>query len=320
MTHKGFNKSSGRLLVITYHYVREQGGMYPGIHPVSVEELSNHIDQLKQKYHPASIEQVAKFSSGEKPLDRDSFLMPFDDGLQDHYKNVRNVLIQQNINGVFFIPTLPYSNGISPAVHKIHWLRANTDPDEFIVLLNRALPDKWSNLRISKEDQKRASKMHIHDDFKTQVLKFSLNFVIPYNIVNQAMSNIFILKGIKEDDFCRNTFMNAKQVRELAEDGNMIAMHGHSHVPFTSLNEQLLDRDIEKNSENIKSILGVRPNWLSYPYGRPDAIPDNVDKFCQRHKIDIAFSLISGINQFGNSSTSLKRITPNEINKYLGSR
>jgi len=312
------NKSKGRLLVVSYHYIRDQGGKYPGIHPISATELSDHINKLKHQYHPASIEQVSNFISGKEPLERDSFLITFDDGLQDHYINARNVLDRHNVNGVFFVPTLPYSEGIAPAVHKIHWLRANTNPDEFIVLLNESLPYKWSNLILNKKYQKKASEMHIHDDLKTQLLKFSLNFIIPYDIVNRTISKIFAIKGINEEEFCQTTFMSADQMFKLKEDGHMVAMHGHSHVSFTSLDEKMLDDDIKKNSLELELILGSKPKWLGYPYGRPDAIPDNAKILCKKHKIDAAFSMISGFNQFGDDNTTLKRITPNEINKYLG--
>ena len=317
MIYKSSIKLGGRLLVITYHYIRKHGGPYPGIHPVSEDDLFNDIARLKQQYYPASIQEVSDFSLGRKQLEHDSFLITFDDGLQDHYTNARHVLSQHSIKGVFFVPTLPFSDKKSPAVHKIHWLRANIDPDEFIILLNKALPKKWSNLKLNKSDQKKASLMHIHDNFQTQVLKFSLNFIIPYSVVNHAMNSIFLEKGINDEEFCRMTFMDSKQIYELKKDGHIIGMHGHSHVAFTSLNEKYLDYDLERNSSDIENILGVHPTWMSYPYGRPDAIPSNSITLCKKHKIDIAFTLISGINQFGNNNTKLKRITPNEINTYL---
>jgi peptidoglycan/xylan/chitin deacetylase (PgdA/CDA1 family) len=317
MTYNNSNKLGGRLLIITYHYVREKGGAYPGIHPVSEKELSSHISKLKQKYRPVSIEQALNFFSGIKSLKHDSFLITFDDGLQDHYRNARHVLDRHNIKGVFFVPTLPVFDKKAPAVHKIHWLRANISPDKFVVLLNEMLPDKWSNLKLNKKDQKKASEMHIHDNFQTQVLKFSLNFIIPYDVVNQTLNRMFIAKGIDEADFCRTTFMNAEQIFRLNMDGHVIAMHGHSHVAFTSFNEGSLDCDVEKNSTLLENILGKRPTWLSYPYGRPDAIPNNAERLCKKHKINATFSLISGINKFGDSSLALKRITPNEINTYL---
>ncbi len=310
-------KLDGKLLVISYHYVRDQGGKYPGIHPVSALELSDHIYKLKKQYRPVSIEQAENFFSGKSHLECDSFLITFDDGLKDHYINARSVLKQHSINGVFFVPTLPYSDGIAPTVHKIHWLRANTDPDEFIILLNKFLPCKWSNLTLNKKDQKKSSEMHIHDDLQTQMLKFSLNFIIPHDIVGQAMSKILAEKGISENEFCQMTFMDTRQIRKLEKDGHMIGMHGHSHITFTSLNKQELDDDIEKNSLELENILGSRPRWLGYPYGRPDAIPDNAKNLCKRHKINAAFSMISGFNQFGDDRTIIKRITPNEINKYL---
>ena len=310
-------KNSGKLLVVTYHYVRDSGGNFPGIHPISEDKLSRQIGSLAKKYHKATPNEVSKFVSGKSTLKRDSFFITFDDGLIDHYTTVPKVLKKHNINAAFFIPTRPLFELISPAVHKIHWLRSNIQPDKFYALLNELLPDKWSDFKLTKKDKERAKAMHIHDNKKNQELKFLLNFILPYDIVDKVSSIMINEVGMLESDFCKETFMSKKQIKSLHSDGNIIGMHGHSHVSLSSLNRNNLYNDISCNQKNLSSIINVIPKWLSYPYGRVDAIPNNTSSLCCENDIDAAFTLISGVNRYGDNHTKLKRITPNELHKFI---
>lgn len=310
-------REGGRLLVVTYHYVREQGGLYPGIHPVTREDLAQQIIRLKDKFHAVDLSEVIEFSQGLKPLKRDSFLITFDDGLQDHYLAAKDVLRDLGIKGAFFVPTRPQHDGLSPAVHKIHWLRAHTEPSCFNALLRELLPGEWSNFELSDIDKKRAAEMHIHDVAEVQILKFALNFIIPYNVVDAVMSKMLVELGVSEAEFCQMTFMDYSQMRELIDDGHIIGLHGHDHVPFSVLDRDNIDKDITKNAEALKSALNYQPRWLSYPYGRPDAIPAEPCKFCQRYDIDVAFTLSSGFNKFGDDKSLFKRITPNELDQFF---
>lgn len=310
---------TGRLLVVTYHYIREKGGPYPGIHPVSAEVLSQQIGNLLQTFHPASIQEVSDFACSVKPLERDSFLITFDDGLQDQHVAALDVLNRHGVKGAFFIPTRPLTCSMAPAVHKIHWLRANTDPDKFCDLLNKSLPSRWSNIRLSDDEKKQASEMHIHDNPEIQALKYALNFIIPYEIVDSTTSQMLQESGMPEAQFCEMTFMDTEQICDIASEGHIVAMHGHDHAPLSSFTDLCLAKDLEKNAHQLQQILGYRPSWLSYPYGRPDAIPKQVETLCQIHRIDIAFTLISGFNVYGENRALLKRITPNELVHYTSS-
>jgi len=307
----------GRLLVITYHYVRSSGGPYPGIHPVDKEKLSKQITMLKKVFHAASVGEVEDFVTGKKPLEHDAFFLTFDDGLVDHYCEARAVLEEQEICGAFFVPTLPLVENQAPAVHKIHWLRANTEPSMFIGYLNELLPAKWRNLKLSEDECQRAAAMHIHDEPYIQQIKFALNFLIPYSVVDKVMSQMLNKHGLDEKQFCKDTFMSAEQIIEMRKLGHVVGLHGHTHTPLSLFSgERALD-DVKRNMEGLNGIIGEVPKWLSYPYGRPDALPTDTRSFCNDLHIDIAFSLVSGFNQFREDGSALKRITPNELSKYI---
>ena len=308
---------SARLLVVTYHYVRDRGGPYPGIHPISAKKLRQQILMLLHSYTPGSVEDVTDFALGRRPLARDSFLITFDDGLCDHFFAAREVLNDLGIKGAFFVPTRPLGCAMAPAVHKVHWLRANIEPSRFHTMLTELLPREWAALQMSEEDKKRAAEMHIHDTPETQQLKYALNFLIPYDVIDTVTSQMLVAQGMTESEFCRMTFMDANQIRTLASEGHIVGMHGHGHAPLSSLDSAKMEEDVAANSETLSEILGKRPAWLSYPYGRPDALPADPLSLCLRHGIEVAFTLVSGFNNPGISNAMLKRITPNELGAFV---
>lgn len=307
----------GRLLVLTYHYIREKGGPYAGIHPIRPDEISAHIRLLKEFLHPATKEEVSGFAKGESALEHDSFFLTFDDGLKDHHTAARKVLKAHKIKGAFFICTRPLESFRSPTVHKVHWLRANTEPEQFLVMLKKHLPPQWSELELTHEQRRQASMMHIHDEENVQVVKYALNFLIPYEVVDRATSRMLVEKGVTENQFCKMTFMSKEEIAELSSEGHIIGLHGHDHAPLSSFDPSKQESDLDRNASILEKIIGFRPTWLSYPYGRPDALPKDPTGLCQRTAVSLAFTLVSGFNETGVQSASLCRITPNELKSYL---
>ena len=306
------SNDTGRLLVLTYHYIREKGGEYPGIHPMTPVDFSRQIQELKSNYHPVSPDEMMAFFNG-RPLSQDSFLLSFDDGLMDHFSPCLDIMKEEGVKGVFFIPTRPHLDRLSPSVHKIHWLRSCTEPVEFARQLWGHLPKSWANFSLSKADQQRAAQMHIHDTPEVQALKFSLNFILPHDVVDMATSRMLEQRGVEEADFCDRTFMGPEQIQTLAAHGHIIGLHGHGHQPFSSYTPQRLDVDLQTNIQVLTDILGEPPRVMSYPYGRPDALPHDPAAVCQRHGIELGFTLMPGWNALGTDPVQIRRITPNEL-------
>jgi peptidoglycan/xylan/chitin deacetylase (PgdA/CDA1 family) len=184
-------------------------------------------------------------------------------------------------------------------------------------MLKKHLPPQWSDLELTLEQRRQASMMHIHDEEKVQVVKYALNFLIPYEVVDHATSRMLVEKGITEDRFCQMTFMSTEEIEELSSEGHIIGLHGHDHAPLSSFDPKKQASDIERNASILEKIIGFRPTWLSYPYGRPDALPNDPAGLCKRAAISLAFTLISGFNETGVNTASLCRITPNELKSYL---
>lgn len=306
-----------RLLVLTYHYVRDAGGPFPGIHPISAAQLTRQLRELSETLHVATPEQVRDFCAGSNTLPRDAFFVTFDDGLVDHLVAATDVLAPLGIRAAFFVPTRPLVDGRSPAVQKIHWLRANTEPNAFTAELREQLPVPWNRYLLSEQELERAANMHIHDTADVRAIKFMLNFIVPYEIVDLATSSMLEARSIRESDFCRETFLGAQGLRELNDMGHVVGAHGHAHVPLSSLSESLLRHDLSKNCTALEQVLQRRPIWISYPYGREDALPEDCGKVCQSHGFELGMTLLPGWNDTAINQYNVRRITPNELPKWL---
>jgi len=72
--------------------------------------------------------------------------------------------------------------------------------------------------------------------------------------------------------------------------------------------------------ECLGGILEARPRWVSYPYGRDWAVPDDTVAFCRQFGFEIALTLKADWNGPGADPTRLRRINTNEVERVAGPR
>jgi len=84
--------AGGRLLLVTYHYIRDETYPYAGIHPITPSQLREQIGILSERFSMASIGQAEGFVLGQSDLPAPSVLLTFDDGLREHLHIAREVL------------------------------------------------------------------------------------------------------------------------------------------------------------------------------------------------------------------------------------
>jgi len=274
---------------------------------------------LTSKLNAATPEEVMAFANGKNTFTKDSFFLTFDDGLIDHLAVASDILNPLRLRAAFFVSSRPYTEGLSPAVHKLHWLRANTEPERFYSDLKKHLPLPWKSYRLDEKEKKQALKMHIHDTKEVSELKFLLNFVVPHDVVDGVLSLMFEDRAINEKTFCTETFLDEEGLRFLEASGHIIGGHGHNHAPLSAFTLQMMNDDLTKNSLVLESIVGRRPTWFSYPYGREDALPKDCNSACIDNGYELGFTLLPGWNSLSENFNRyrLRRITPNELSDWI---
>ncbi|HJM49619.1 MAG TPA: polysaccharide deacetylase family protein [Alphaproteobacteria bacterium] len=303
---------SQRLLFVNYHYIRDPAQYaHPGIHPLAPADFAAQVDWLAGRYHMARPEEAEAFVRGQGTLPGPSVVLTLDDGMLDHHQAARQVLDRRGISAVFFISSKPLVERRAVMVHKIHWLRATMDPEAFRQAFMALLPERW---RPGDDPgmAAAAARIYVYDSPDDGRLKYLINFVLPYDLMDEISSRLLAQRGLGEMEFCDDLYMNEAAVKELHQAGHCIGAHGHSHAPFTRLGDGLA-ADVEANIACLADICGQRPRWVSYPYGRDWAIPDDAGGFCRRFGFHIGLTLAVGWNEAGVAPFNLKRINTNEV-------
>jgi peptidoglycan/xylan/chitin deacetylase (PgdA/CDA1 family) len=308
-----------KLLLVNYHYIREAAAYrYPGIHPLSPEKFRQQISSLKRRFHIAEPGEVEDFFLNGKKFTKPSVFITFDDGLVDHWQVAQDVLNPLGVKAAFFLCSRPALEGRALTVHKIHWLRAHTDPTDFTEELFSYFPASQRQQDDASWSEA-AERMYIYDTPQIARLKFALNFVLPSDIIDDVTSRMFTKRGIDERTFCRQTYMADDQLRVLAEQGHLIGLHGHSHTPFLRLGDGVFS-EVKQNQDYIARACGIKPTWVSYPNGRDDAIPDPLvlkDLFA-RLDLRFGFTTLGTWNEASGNPTRLNRINTNELEAVVG--
>lgn len=313
--------SPGRLLPVNFHYIRDPGqhvvtgpheARFPGIHPMAPGDFSRQIAWLADRFHIASPDEAAAFALGVGTLPGPSAVLTFDDGLVDH-QSAAETLERAGLRGVFFITTRPLADRQPLLVHKVHWLRATTPPDRFRAEFDALVPTEWRAEAATTEDAIAAAKIYVYDSPADALLKYRINFQIPHDVVDGVTSRMIESRKISAADFCDRTYLHAGAIQSLHANGHTIAAHGHSHSPFSRLGDDALAADISANVQCLEGITGVRPAWVSYPYGRDWAVPQDTAGFCSQFGFSIGLTLKAGWNEAGADPTRLNRINTNEV-------
>jgi peptidoglycan/xylan/chitin deacetylase (PgdA/CDA1 family) len=310
MTADG-NGAGARLLLVTYHYVRDETYPYAGIHPVTPARLREQIDMLGRSFDLTSIDQAEAFLLGKGDLAGPSVLFTFDDGLREHLHIARNVLEPLGLRGLFFVCSRPIEEGRALAVSKMHWLRSTTPPGEFRAALLDRIPSARLELDAVAEQAARASYPYDRsDDVK---LKYLMNFVLAHADIDAALSDMLRARGIDEAEFCRSTYMSENDLRALQQAGHVVGGHSHSHAPLAQLNPAALESDVGRNIGFLERLLGLRPHWFSYPYGSPAAVPVDTSVLANELGVRLAATLSRGWIYSGHDPMKLNRINTNEV-------
>jgi peptidoglycan/xylan/chitin deacetylase (PgdA/CDA1 family) len=223
------------------------------------------------------------------------------------------VLDPLGIRAGFFVCSRPAIEGRILSVHKVHWLRAHTEPDAFAAEFFSHVPEY---LRPHRDAPwlDAARQAYVYDTEDAARLKFALNFVLPSALVDSITSTMMAERGIDEREFCLQTYMGEYQLRSLAGRGHVLGVHGHTHEPFSRLAEELC-KEVRTNYAFLTRATGTPPPWISYPYGRKDAIPapNVLERLFSEFGFRLGFTLLGTWNNGTQDRRRLFRVNTNDV-------
>ena len=106
--------------------------------------------------------------------------------------------------------------------------------------------------------------------------------------------------------------MSWRQVREISNHNLFtIGGHSHSHQILSFLNNNEMEKDIDKSFELISKNLKLKPHHYSYPEGLIHCFNEDIINHLKSHGVVCAPSAINGINNHMSDLFYLKRVNVN---------
>ena len=312
--------------VVMYHYIRDlKNSRYPNIKGLDIEKFKKQIKFFKENYNFVRIEDLIEYYKNpkEKELPEKAILLTFDDGYKDHYTYVLPVLLENNIQGSFYIPTKCFQDKKVLDVNKIHFILESCIGEEEKIL--KEIEDyleknKDSRVSLSYNDYFKEYAVDSRFDKKEIIfIKRMLQVVLPEDYREKLVDILFKKyvctigdKIISERAFWEELYLTPEQIRMMEKLGMHIGFHSHNHVWLNSLSKEEQEFQI-KSSINYFKEIGVKTEkmTLSYPYG---GYNEESVELIKKYGIPLAFTTkvaIADLNK--NENYALPRLDTNDF-------
>lgn len=311
------------LHVVMYHYVRDlPRTAYPNIRGMLVDDFRAQVDWLRGTFEMATLECALAYLHGEYVPDKDLCLLTFDDGLKEHYSEVLPILAERQVQGLFGIITGCLEDQLVAPVHMNHFLTAALGFEEyrpaFLAETERIAPGLLARTRV---DAAVAERSYPLDTREMASFKMLINFHLKADVRDATIRNLFARHFGAERDFACELYMSWEEVRQLQENGMLIAGHTHSHRPLSTLDDAELVKDVRACRSLLDRNLHPQALWpFSYPYGKRNSYSGQVIKELHAAKYHCAFGTEAGCNVPGTPVFELFRVDCNGAEKTIGRR
>lgn len=277
-----------RLLIVNYHYIREDKPV-AGIYPITPKEFKDQLITLSRQYSFCSQQDVLNWVFTTDLPNQSYCLITFDDGLAEQI-TAFEILKSMGIPGVFFVPVQPYLSGKVLTVHKLHHIRS--------VLSDEDLYNKIKLLADVEKfpfDQNLLDTQYRYDTPLAQRIKYYLNFGISLADADHLVDSIFRLLVTDERVFASNLYMSEQHLKLMA-DSNALGSHGTDHKPLATLSVEQVEHDVIRSISFLEKIAGQSIFSFAYPYGSRAAVNDETATILGRTPIRLGFTMFRGIN------------------------
>jgi len=255
-------------LSVCYHYIREdKQDVFPRILGTTKKDFEEHLRMMKRDFSIINLAEVKDFFLNKKDqgFKDPGMLITFDDGLSDHY-HAAKILSDNDIQGVFFIPTCIFEEKLPANPMIIHYTIAEFGVkkfiDEFISILEKR------GLQINEYEKIFSGKKDVWnkiDDIK-EIFKYKLEMRLSREILIEIYNNIFLEKY---PDAMSKIHLTENQVKDMLEMGHAVGTHTHTHVSVKSSNLSKDDffEEIIKPKTILEQKFQINVDSLSYPFG-----------------------------------------------------
>jgi peptidoglycan/xylan/chitin deacetylase (PgdA/CDA1 family) len=301
---------SQALHVVMYHYVRDlPNTSFPRIKGMLTSDFQQQVAALRNQYEMATLESALDFLQGVYSAPRDLCLLTFDDGLKDHYSEVTPILVDLDVQGVFFVITSCLEEHCIAPVHMNHFLMAALDFNFYKQTFLQKLNEFSHDVHIYGQiDNITAQHTYCWDTPEVATFKYLFNFMLNSDIRDQVVKALFAEHIGDEKSFSQTLYLSWEEARQMQTTKMLFGGHSHQHKPLATLSDTELYWDLSTCQELLTEHLRPQELWpFSYPYGKHDSFNDTTVRQLKRLGFSCSFGTEVDVNLPGIDVFTLHR-------------
>jgi peptidoglycan/xylan/chitin deacetylase (PgdA/CDA1 family) len=243
---------------------------------VSVENFTRHLEVIKAKYHPISLQQLVE-NIRQGKIEKNSVAVTFDDGYADNLENAKPLLEKYEIPATVFVTSgnlgnprefwwdelervflqsiqLPATLNLEIHGEEYQWDLGNTE---------KYLPENYSNWDWSRKPEKDPSSRH--GVFRSVYQKLQL---LPSCDALIAMNQIIAWSGVSPTPRHTHRSLLSGELVTL-QDGGIIEVGAHTvnHPSLSQLSQPMQQQEIQASKFELEKLLGREIKSFAYPHG-----------------------------------------------------
>ncbi len=236
----------------------------------NIEQFKNDLEVLLKNYAPINpLDLILNKSQ------KNTFLLSFDDGLEEIYSVVYPILKERGITAIFFINPEYVDNNIGLYKHYvsviISHLRAIDFAQDLVEKISRIFYINYTT----------------NEEFVTKFRNITYSERDKVNEVLRLL-DLDIKFYLKE----KRPYISKEQIQEMIDDGFFFGGHTMTHPPLNELNFEEQKNEIIDSIEWLKSNFGITYTLFAFPFS---------DKNISKKLLNELFQYDQNILLFGNS-------------------
>ena len=250
---------------IMYHYVRKYSEAFPYFRFLDFDNFRKQLDYFDRTYGFVTFDEWRQYlSDGSLPSVDGKVLLTFDDAMSCHFQYVFPELRGRNLWGIFYVPTLPYTDGRILDVHRIHLLCGQFEGKRLLEYALSIVSESMIPLEKREEFDTATYANQINYEGVAE-FKRVLNYFIDYRYRSEVIDAIGKKFGFHFD--ASSFYITPDQIAEMAAGQMLIGSHTKSHPVMSKLSAREQSLEIESSFAFLSSICKSPIRTYCHPYG-----------------------------------------------------
>jgi peptidoglycan/xylan/chitin deacetylase (PgdA/CDA1 family) len=274
-----------------YHYVRERSEALPRFRFLDFNNFRKQLDFFDASYGFVTLDDWSRYlSDGSLPVVEGKILLTFDDALSCHFQYVFPELKSRDLWGIFYIPTLPYTDGRILDVHRIHLLCGALDGKELLEYARSIVSADMVSAKMREEFDKETYSNQVNYDGVSE-FKRLLNYFVDYQYRSEILDAIGTKFSFTFD--ASSFYLTPGQIEEMASNNMLIGSHTSTHPVMSRLSAREQSVEIESSFNFLSSVCQLPLRTYCHPYGGFHSFNEDTIRLLSDFGVDFSFNVES---------------------------